>query len=120
MRVQGKFNSQTGKRRLTCRRSAVPWVCSRTWINSCSIGDASDIDRCASNVSAVDCSAVKPSSINCSFGKARNVAIIKAVKLPLLCWCVLRLYFAGLKRSKEKRNYCPQSGGSHISSPSRS
>lgn len=85
MRVENKFNSQTEKRRLTCRKSAAPWLRSRAWINSCSIGDASNIDRCADNISAADCSPVKFSSIGCSFGNVRRLAMAKAVKLPLSC-----------------------------------
>ena len=83
MRIEGKFNSQTEKRRLTCKRSAAPWLCSRAWIKSCSIGEVSNLGRCADNFSAVDCSPVMSASIDCSFGNVRRAAIVKAIKLPL-------------------------------------
>ena len=61
------------------------WLGSRIRSESCSIVDASIFDCRAGKFSAVNRSAIEPSSINCSSGNVRSISIVKAVKLPFPC-----------------------------------
>ena len=86
--MEGQRGSQSqSDRRQTCNRSAAPWLCSRSMIDSGSIVDASILDCSADNFPADGCSAIRSSSMNCSSGNNSSLAMIEAVKLPLSC-CV--------------------------------